>query len=91
MGCTANIIIKDIIDIFASICKNIRILLMGRHYQECCDVYKQWTWSCFLFQYSPDSKVHGANMGLTWGRQDPGGPHVGPMNLAMWGTLYNLT
>ena len=33
---------------------------------------------------SPDSKVHGANMGLIWGRQDPGGPHVGPMNLAIW-------
>ena len=33
----------------------------------------------------PDSKVHGANMGLTWGqRQDPGGPHVGLMNLAIW-------
>ena len=32
---------------------------------------------------SPDSKVYGANMGLTWGRQDPGGPHVGPMNLAV--------
>ena len=31
----------------------------------------------------PDSKVHGANMGLTWGRQDPGGPHVGPINLAI--------
>ena len=30
----------------------------------------------------PDSKVHGANMGPTWGRQDPGGPHVGRMNLA---------
>ena len=30
----------------------------------------------------PDSKVHGAYMGPTWGRQDPGGPHVGPMNLA---------
>ena len=27
----------------------------------------------------PDSKVHGANMGPVWGRQDPGGPHVGPM------------
>ena len=27
-------------------------------------------------------KVHGASMGPTWGRQDPGGPHVGPMNLA---------
>ena len=22
----------------------------------------------------PESKVHGANMGLIWGRQDPGGP-----------------
>ena len=32
----------------------------------------------------PDNKVHGANMGLIWGRQDPGGPHVGPMNLAVW-------
>ena len=31
-----------------------------------------------------DSKVHGANMGLIWGRQDPGGPHAGPMNLAIW-------
>ena len=35
----------------------------------------------------PDSKVHGANMGPTWGRQDPGGPHVGPMNFAIWGAL----
>ena len=31
-----------------------------------------------------DSKVHGANMGPIWGRQDPGGPHVGPLNLAIW-------
>ena len=31
----------------------------------------------------PDSKVHGANMGPIWGRQDPGGPHIGPMNLAI--------
>ena len=31
---------------------------------------------------SPDSRVHGANMVPIWGRQDPGGPHVGPMNLA---------
>ena len=41
---------------------------------------------------SPDSKVYGANMGPTWGRQDPGGPHVGPMNLAIsltiWVPLY---
>ena len=23
-------------------------------------------------------------MGPIWGRQDPGGPHVGPMNIAIW-------
>ena len=33
---------------------------------------------------NPDSKVHGVNMGPTWGRQDPGGPHVGLMDLAIW-------
>ena len=32
----------------------------------------------------PDSKVHGTNMGPIWGRQDPGGSHVGPMNFAIW-------
>ena len=32
----------------------------------------------------PDSKVHGANMGPIWGGQDPGGRHVGPMNLTIW-------
>ena len=34
--------------------------------------------------HCPDSKVRGANMGLIWGRHDPGGPHVGPMNFATW-------
>ena len=31
----------------------------------------------------PDSKVHGANMGPIWGRQDPRGPHVGPINFVI--------
>ena len=31
----------------------------------------------------PDSKVHVANMGSTWVLSAPGGPHVGPMNLAI--------
>ena len=35
----------------------------------------------------PNSKVHGANMGPTSGRQDPGGPDAGPMNLAIWVSL----
>ena len=37
---------------------------------------------------NPGSKVHGASMGPTWGRQDPGGPHVGPMNLAILDSLF---
>ena len=37
-----------------------------------------------------ESKVHGADMGPIWGRQDPGGPHVGPMNLAIWAS-YVIT
>ena len=34
--------------------------------------------------YSPDSKVYGVNMGHIWGRQEPSGPHVDPMNLSIW-------
>ena len=38
---------------------------------------------------TPDSKVHGANMGPIWGRQDPGGPHVGLMNFAVCVTFHS--
>ena len=57
-----------------------------------------WIYNIFVFQkanakdmsvtcesiHIPDSKVHGVNMGPIWGQQDPGGPHVGPMNFAIW-------
>ena len=36
-----------------------------------------------ILDISPDSKVHGANMGPTWVLSAPDGPHVGPMNLAI--------
>ena len=39
----------------------------------------------------PDSKVDGASMGPTWGRQDPSGPHVGHMNLPIWVYLCFIT
>ena len=39
----------------------------------------------------PDGKIHGANMGPIWGRQDPGGPHVGPMNFAILGLSVAFT
>ena len=42
-------------------------------------------WKFKLSQHShnggPGSKVHGANMGSIWGRQDTDGPHDGPWTL----------
>ena len=35
----------------------------------------------------PDSKVLGTNMGPSRGRQDPGGPKIGPMNFAIYNWL----
>ena len=32
----------------------------------------------------PDRQINVVNMGPIWGQQDPGGPHVGPTNLAIW-------
>ena len=37
----------------------------------------------------PDSKNHGANMGPIWGRYNPGGPHVGPINFAIWVVIFS--
>ena len=37
-----------------------------------------------LLCYIPESNVHRACMGSTWVLSSPGGPHVGPMNLAIW-------
>ena len=36
----------------------------------------------------PDNKVHGANMGPTWVLSAPDGPHIGPMNLAIWDAYF---
>ena len=55
-----------------------------------CFLIDSCHWNCFEWKYHyPDSKVHGANMGPIWGRQDPGGSHVGPMNLQCAGFLTN--
>ena len=55
-------------------------------------------WHCTYYSINPDSKVHGANMGSIWGRQDPGGSHVGPMDFVIWeqstffmGELYGVS
>ena len=44
-------------------------------------------WWSEAYRVVPDNKVHGANMGPTWGREDPGGSHAGPMNFAIWVAL----
>ena len=53
--------------------------------------YQQRKYHLFIFaqltKTTLDSKVHGANTGPIWGPQDPGGPHVGPMNFATLDTL----
>ena len=49
----------------------------------------QWDKHCVcILDDIPDSKVHGANMGPIWGWQDPGGPHVGPMNFCRLGLVW---
>ena len=45
----------------------------------------------FWMNKFPDSKVHGAKMGPSWGRQNPGGPHVGPIYFACFGLLNKPT
>ena len=41
-----------------------------------------------VLYHTPNSRVHRANIGPTWGRQDPGGPHDGPTNFAFWDVQY---
>ena len=40
-------------------------------------------------KYLPDSKVHGAKMGPSWGLSAPGGPNVGPINLVIRALTVN--
>ena len=37
--------------------------------------------------FDPDSKAHGFNMGPIWVLSVPDGPHVGPMDFAIWGVI----
>ena len=48
----------------------------------------QFHWHLILRLTVTLSKVHGANMGPIWGRQGTGGPHVGPMNIAIWQVIF---
>ena len=63
------------------------VRLNSQHYEPGCGITtsnKSTYEILFCQQDTPDNKVHGANIGPTWGRQDPSGPHVGHMNFAIW-------
>ena len=47
-------------------------------------LWKAGTYLSWISNTIPDSKVHEANMGPTWVLSAPDGPHVGPMNFAIW-------
>ena len=63
-------------------------IVLPFHYFKCSLEFIRWLGSnrCKLASsiVIPGSKVHGANMGPTWGQLDPVGPHVGHMNFAIW-------
>ena len=60
---------------------------------QCVNTVEDWciTSPILRIKWNTDSKVHGANMGPIWGRQGPGGPHVGPMNFAIWESTLLFT
>ena len=49
---------------------------------EPCPGLVPWHWGHSVIVY-PDINFHVAHMGLTWVLSAPGGPHIGPMNLAI--------
>ena len=72
----------ETMDVIANPCPNLSLSLLVK---EAPDLKDPGSGSWVLQSlFNPDSKVHEVNMGPNWGRQDPGGPHVGPMNLAIW-------
>ena len=54
-----------------------------RHTLHGCQQFVWDTELCYLNLAALIARFMGVNMGPIWGRQDPGGPHVGPMNLVM--------
>ena len=60
------------------------LLQSSKQYYAALDfIIMESDWTIYNYTY-PDSKVHGANMGPTLVLSTPDGPHVGPMNFAIW-------
>ena len=56
----------------------------------CLSIFKETDFEIMKLNCTRDmatsliARPMGPTMGPTWGRQDPGGPHVGHMNFAIW-------
>ena len=48
-------------------------------------------WLNLFEETSLIARFLGANKGPIWGRQDPGGLHIGPMNFAFRDNMYGLS
>ena len=78
-------------------CTDFTMVFQGAIWKYSCEgkVYGVFcefiVWSALPVHSNPDSKVHGANMGPIWDRQGPGGPHVSPMNFAIWEVRHAIS
>ena len=68
---------NDIINVYGFPTNNISLANHPASYEDSAVI----NCKCVISEHIPESKVHGANMGPIWGRQDPGGPHVAPWTL----------
>ena len=77
-----------------AVCADVRCVWSSTVFGRTKAGWQRWVVSIVgnVRSFHVNSNIHGANMGPTWGRKDPGGPHVGLLNLAISVAicLYNL-
>ena len=73
---------------FGSNFNNVKLVIMVPSSKSATSHYLNHWWPSLML-HIPGSKVQGANMRPIWGRQGPGGAHVGPMNLAIWDMYHH--
>ena len=77
------------VNLISGLSANAQKLLHQLEVRKQWEFYRAWakidsSWISRLLYTDGNTHLHGANMGSIWGRQDPGGPHVGPMNFVIW-------
>ena len=60
-------------------------------FKDPCLCLRPMPWTLITWRQKRTITLIARFMGPTWGPQDPGGPHVGPMNFAIWAVAIILT